>query len=197
MIQRTGHEPILSFAAVNWEVDENRPFGSEGDHRVDDEPDAVLDWATPTHEREPSQFALTGTVCGDDLRFGQLYLALDLQEALDVVRDYFDDKYECSPNFWSAVQLDPDGTLTFSDFVQRKDVIVDRFSLSGGPPPPVTAGPAQRDVDTINRHRKHLGMAPLDLEAGWTAEELAKMADTIRREGRMFNPQRLKRRLMR
>lgn len=56
---------------------------------------------------------------------------------------------------------------------------------------------APQDLEAINRHRRGLGMAPIDLGAGWTEEELKKMADTVRREGRMFNPQQLKRRLLR
>ncbi len=44
------------------------------------------------------------------------------------------------------------------------------------------------DLETINRHRRGLGMEPIDPGAGWTADELRQMADTIRREGRMFNP---------
>ncbi len=60
---------------------------------------------------------------------------------------------------------------------------------------PTAADPS--DLEAINRHRRSLGMEPIDLEAGWTAEELARMADTIRREGRMLNPKALKRRLLR
>src|SRR5690606_17812644 len=37
-----------------------------------------------------------------------------------------------------------------------------------------------QDIDTINRHRRRLGTAEIDLSAGWSAKEIADMADTIR-----------------
>lgn len=55
------------------------------------------------------------------------------------------------------------------------------------------------DLEVINRHRASLGMRPIDPAAGWTPQELADMAESIRKTGRMTNPdrERLKRKLMR
>ncbi len=56
------------------------------------------------------------------------------------------------------------------------------------------------ELEVINRHRRQLGMAPLDPGAGWTADELKQMAESIRTTGKMYNPRRgkaLKRRLLR
>lgn len=51
------------------------------------------------------------------------------------------------------------------------------------------AGPLDpRDLKTINRHRRMIGADPIDPKAGWTAAELADMADSIRRSGRDVNP---------
>ena len=65
----------------------------------------------------------------------------------------------------------------------------------------VARGPGtatRSDVDVINAHRQSIGMGPIDPQAGWTAQELADMAESIRKTGRMANPrERLKRRLMR
>jgi hypothetical protein len=54
------------------------------------------------------------------------------------------------------------------------------------------------DMNVVNSHRRQLGMKPLDLADGWTAKEIAEMAEKIRATGRMANPARgLKRKLMR
>ena len=55
------------------------------------------------------------------------------------------------------------------------------------------------DIETINRHRRTLGMGPVPQDAGYTAKELRDMAETIRQTGTMVNPDgnRLKRKLMR
>lgn len=46
---------------------------------------------------------------------------------------------------------------------------------------------ADDDVEIINRHRATLGMAPIDLTAGWSAAEIQEMARSIRKTGRMQN----------
>ncbi len=61
---------------------------------------------------------------------------------------------------------------------------------------PGTAGPSASDIETVNRHRELIGAGPLDLSAGWSAEEIAEMAENIRTKGRTHNP-KLKRKLMR
>ena len=58
-----------------------------------------------------------------------------------------------------------------------------------------TASPSSSDVDTINRHRRSIGMPPIDLASGWSSAELRDMAESIRSSGKMTNP--LKRKLMR
>lgn len=63
-----------------------------------------------------------------------------------------------------------------------------------------SSGEALSDLAEINRHRRQLGMGPLDPGAGWTGDELKQMAESIRTTGKMYNPQRaatLKRRLTR
>ena len=67
------------------------------------------------------------------------------------------------------------------------------------PSPPRVAVPIDDpDLEVINRHRKGLGMEPIDLAAGWSEDELRKMAETIRTTGRMGNPvEVLRRRLLR
>lgn len=44
------------------------------------------------------------------------------------------------------------------------------------------------DLELVNRHRRSLGMGPLDPSAGWTSAEITDMADSIRKTGRMANP---------
>lgn len=58
-----------------------------------------------------------------------------------------------------------------------------------------TASPSSSDVDTINRHRRSIGMPPIDLASGWSSAELRDMAESIRQSGKMTNP--LKKKLMR
>ena len=55
-------------------------------------------------------------------------------------------------------------------------------------PQPPLPGVSAVDLETLNAHRKHLGMAPIDLGAGWTEGELREMAESIRATGRMHNP---------
>lgn len=73
---------------------------------------------------------------------------------------------------------------------------------------PQAPPPASTDLEVVNRHRASLGMTPLDPAAGWTAEEIAAMAESIRTTGIMANPRtpnvagsptvnRLRRRLLR
>lgn len=67
----------------------------------------------------------------------------------------------------------------------------------GGRASAAKAVPPKTDMDVINRHRASIGMGPIDPAAGWTTQELASMAESIRKTGRMANPGKLKRRLMR
>jgi hypothetical protein len=53
------------------------------------------------------------------------------------------------------------------------------------------------DLDAVNNHRRQLGMKSLDMADGWTAREIADMAEKIRTTGRMANPVSIKRKLMR
>ena len=46
-----------------------------------------------------------------------------------------------------------------------------------------TDPPSAEDLDELNRHRASLGLVPIDLSAGWTAEELASMAQGYEQEG--------------
>jgi len=45
-----------------------------------------------------------------------------------------------------------------------------------------------KDLELINKHRRGIGMGPIDLDAGWTNRELKQMADSIRQQGRLPNP---------
>ena len=79
-------------------------------------------------------------------------------------------------------------------------LVHEEAEIEGEEPAPQKPGPAvsEDDLQTINRHRRGLGMAPIDLAAGWGEQELRQMAETIRAAGRMGNPvAELKRRLMR
>lgn len=75
------------------------------------------------------------------------------------------------------------------------DQIQEWFAGEGAPSPPkqrtVTPAVSATELETIQRHRASLGMAPLDPAAGWTADELSEMARTIRETGRMANPVRM------
>ena len=65
--------------------------------------------------------------------------------------------------------------------------------------PPAMSTDTMRDIDAINRHRIRIGGRPIDVSAGWTPEELHRMAESIRKHGREANPasSKLKRKLMR
>ena len=52
----------------------------------------------------------------------------------------------------------------------------------------VKPGPDSDDLETIARHRASLGMPKFDASAGWTTDEISKMAESIRTTGRMTNP---------
>ncbi|MCK5653147.1 MAG: hypothetical protein KAJ42_17295, partial [Gemmatimonadetes bacterium] len=45
-----------------------------------------------------------------------------------------------------------------------------------------------KDIALINHHRRDLGLRPIDLDAGWTHEELQNMAATLHARGRLPNP---------
>ena len=95
---------------------------------------------------------------------------------------------KCSYDYIETVLRD--ASLPFEGF--------DEPELPGPESPP--ALPASTEVvETINRHRRGLGMDPLDPSSGWSAKELRDMAESIRTTGRMMNPaqQRLKAKLMR
>jgi len=70
---------------------------------------------------------------------------------------------------------------------------------AGGKVQQTGGGVSPADLDVINRHRRALGMAPLDRSMGWGDQELRDMAESIRTTGRMNNPaqKRLKAKLMR
>lgn len=61
---------------------------------------------------------------------------------------------------------------------------------------PTSAAVSTDDLDVVNRHRHEIGMKPIDLTQGWTAEEIRQQADSIRKSGRMVNPKSLKGRLL-
>lgn len=85
----------------------------------------------------------------------------------------------------------------FRDAVDRRRVLdwAEKHWERHPPEPSVTSA----DLEVINRHRRGLGMGPMDPAAGWSVEELRDMAESIRTTGRMTNPRTelLKRRLMR
>lgn len=64
-------------------------------------------------------------------------------------------------------------------------------------PPRTLPRSSDEDLEVINRHRASLGMGDIDPAAGWTARELHEMAERIRTTGRMNNPSKVKRRLLR
>jgi hypothetical protein len=61
----------------------------------------------------------------------------------------------------------------------------------------LTTATEEEDLDAVNSHRRQLGMKPLYMADGWTAKEIADMAEKIRTTGRMANPVSIKRKLMR
>lgn len=69
--------------------------------------------------------------------------------------------------------------------------------LRAGKGHPRWKGPApalsSEDIDVINEHRRSIGMAPIDISAGWSAKEIAEMAKSIRKTGRMANTATLER----
>lgn len=113
------------------------------------------------------------------------------------------------PETWSASVVvgkhatfdDPGETEVFPSVRELVDAIREGRSRLvprlGAESPPPAISPARGDVETIDAHRRRLGMPPIDTAAGWTEQELREMAESIRATGRMSNPQHLKRRLMR
>ena len=101
---------------------------------------------------------------------------------------------------WDATQGPPDAlspSLWNEAYLpEQYDEILQRISadvLGYGRPAAVTkTAPASSDLDVINRHRTSIGMGPIDPSAGWTAQELADMAESIRTTGRMTNPSTLR-----
>lgn len=59
-------------------------------------------------------------------------------------------------------------------------------------------GHLTKEIETINRHRRMLGMGDLDMDTGWSDAEVREMAESIRTRGRLPNPERasIKRKLM-
>jgi len=55
---------------------------------------------------------------------------------------------------------------------------------------PAATKPKAADLKVVNRHRKVLGMKPLDMADGWTVQEVEEMARSIRTRGRLPNPKR-------
>lgn len=92
--------------------------------------------------------------------------------------------------------IDSKGRVSYGDIASIGEATLPRSS-------PIS-GDMSRDLATVNTHRRRLGQTPLDLTSGWTAEEIAEMAENIRKHGRTHNPAKgheghesLKRRLMR
>lgn len=96
------------------------------------------------------------------------------------------------------------GILRVAGLLGAPVIRIDEDGVIEGERRTQAAGPSAADVATVNRHRAGLGMRPLDLAHGWSAQEIADMADSIRRTGRTHNPlklrvnpAKLKRRLLR
>lgn len=136
--------------------------------------------------------------------------ALDaLEAAADLLNEHwtifvwdFQENEGWSFEYWTT-QTDPDGDLVWPEELHRvfPSAFRRRRSLSSAAPASGTAtafpGVAQADIDLVDRHRKQLGMAPLDPRTGWSAREVQEMADSIRTKGRLPNPRySLKRKLM-
>ncbi len=146
------------------------------------------------------QYVVTGTEGGDDLRFAQILHADDLDDALRRVQDHLvwagsdpDDV-----RYWSAVEryLDPElqvqrirGEAPMSPirvFWLRAALISDAASSAvlvealGAPvEDDASAGEA---LEFVNRHRRRLGMSPLDpAVAGWSVDDVVFEAARIRR----------------
>ena len=104
--------------------------------------------------------------------------------------------FEGDPEAWYDVARDKCDYDYVERVLKEQGLAVESGSGSWRSKPVVAEVPQGADLDVINRHRRSLGMDPIDPVAGWTVQELADMAESIRKTGRMSNP-RLKRRLMR
>jgi len=80
-------------------------------------------------------------------------------------------------------EWDSDTLGEIANILQRFDTAGPQRSVSS------TSSASTDDLETIARHRTSLGMPKFDASSGWTTEEIAKMAESIRTTGRMTNPQ--------
>jgi hypothetical protein len=105
-------------------------------------------------------------------------------------------------NHWIGEHLDPDWDVELVE--DHPDAYVGaqrmRSLWTYGPtyvvgkrtaPKTIPTAPRSRakvDLDVVNRHRRSLGMKPIDPATGWTDQEIHEMAKAIRTSGRMVNP---------
>ena len=170
------------------------------------------------HQGEPkghTAYVVTGLVGGDDTRFVQEVMSTDVVEAIRRVHLFLTVDFpgaEITPDeveVWSVIEAAKTRTITYipdgspqppstlpSPSRMDQWVLGKYHELKAGKRP--TGGFDPADVSLVNRYRKTLGMADIDLAAGWTPKEVADMAESVRKRGRLPNPSsRLKRKLVR
>lgn len=134
-----------------------------------------------------STFVAAGQYGGGDA-FVQRFGAYDVKNAEGVVEDWFegDPANGWEPPGWGHeanygyVEATPDGRYRVYDGERNLIDEVQGAASTGKIDP--------EDIRTINRHRATMGMAPIDLGAGWTAREIRDMAHSIHTTGKMSNP---------
>jgi len=90
---------------------------------------------------------------------------------------------EGGPTEWFRFYvLDEEHTSSHGDRYWYESV---RHHYLGSQP---AAKPKAADLKVVNRHRRTLGMKPLDMADGWTVKEVVDMAESIRTRGRLPNP---------
>lgn len=117
---------------------------------------------------------------------------VDVNNALEAMQAYL----ELTMEHWTVMVWDREKKEGWAyEYFGPKfvDFMLQEYPVPGFHPSTVVPSrPAvsRADVALINRHRRRIGMDDIDLTVGWSDAEIDEMVESIRRHGRLPNPQR-------